>query len=82
MKKKKSEEISMRPVGESELEMIKIILRGERAILAEYDLIKRKEERNKLTRIDPKFDIELSGAYNLNKKVSNDNLNDKSTSSK
>eukprot|EP00347_Sterkiella_histriomuscorum_P021826 403332633 len=58
-------------VGQSELEIIKQILRGERAILAEYDIIKRKEDRSKLTKIDSRYDIEMQSKT---KKASADNL--------
>jgi len=39
--------------------MIERVLKGEKAILAEYDVIRRRDERNKLTRINQGNDIEL-----------------------
>ena len=39
-------------MAESDMNLIDRILRGEKAILAEYDLMKKKEERNRMLRFN------------------------------
>lgn len=39
-------------MGEADMNLIEKVLRGEKEILAEYDLLKKKEERNRMLRFN------------------------------
>lgn len=45
-------QVQGKQMAESDMNLIDRILRGEKAILAEYDLMKKKEERNRMLRFN------------------------------